>query len=162
MSVAFAIIEKNKKSELIFFWETVITPEVLKKYMIDGTVVICPDEFSLENYRKYFEDESTLFLSGEATDTKKAKAWIDIHNGKFKQIFWTRRILYYNLTHYTNILYLEDAFGREYFHFPSRIHYLDVLFSLDQDPHFSIHILSSVPLLSTLSRAKHFDIINYS
>ena len=150
------------KNELVFFGETIITAEILKKYLQEKTVIICPDDFSLENYRKDFENENTFFFSNDLTDTRKAKAWIDIRNGKYTQIFWSRRLLYYNLTHYSNIVYLEDAFGREYFHFPSRIHYLDVLFSLEKTSHFRVRILTSIPLITTLARAKHFDIINHS
>jgi primosomal protein N' len=153
---------KKEKNKLIFFGDTIITPDILEKFLENRTIVICPDDFSLENYRKSFENEWTFFFSSELTDTRKAKAWIDIQNGKYERIFWTRRILYYNLAHYTNILYLEDAFSREYFHFPSRIHYLDVLFSLEKHTQFTIQILTSIPLLSTLSRSKNFEIINYS
>ncbi len=154
--------EQKSKNKLIFFGETTITPDILDEFIWEKTVIICPDDFSLENYRKSFENESTFFFSSELTDTRKAKAWIDIRNGKYERIFWTRRILYYNLTHYTNILYLEDAFWREYFHFPSRVHYLDVLFSLEKQSQFTIQILTSIPLLSTLSRSKNFEIINYT
>ena len=58
---------------------------------------------------------------------------------------------------YTHIVYLEDALGREYFHYPSRVHYLDILLALEKHSYFSIDLLSSVPLLTTLSRFKHFD-----
>jgi primosomal protein N' len=150
------------KKELIFFSETTITSDILRPYLWEKTIIICPDDFSLENYRKDFENEHTFFFSTDLTDTRKAKAWIDIRNGKYTQIFWSRRLLYYNLAHYTHIIYLEDAFGKEYFHYPSRIHYLDVLFSLERTEHMNVSILTSVPLLTTLSQAKHFNIINYT
>ncbi|MBP9779152.1 hypothetical protein KBD33_00845 [Candidatus Gracilibacteria bacterium] len=151
-----------RKKELVFFSETTITSDILHPYLGEKTIIICPDDFSLENYRKDFENEHTFFYSTDLTDTRKAKAWIDIRNGKYTQIFGSRRLLYYNLAHYTSIIYLEDAFGKEYYHFPSRIHYLDVLFSLERTEHMNVSILTSVPLLTTLSQSKHFNIINHS
>lgn len=153
-------IAKGRQSSLTFFSDNIVTDEILREYMRPWTLVICPDDFSLESYRKSFESENTLFVPGDATDTKKAKAWIDIRNGKYEQIFWTRRLLYYNLREYDHIIYLEDAFGREYFHFPSRIHYLDVLLAIEKYGEFDIDILTSTPLLSTLAHTQHFTIKN--
>ncbi len=147
---------------LIFFSNTSITPEVLTPYLTPKTIVICPDDFSLESYRSFFESDTTLFISSDTTDTRRAKAWIDIRNGKYEQIFWSRRLLYYNMAAYSHIIYLEDALGKEYFHYPSRIHYLDVLLALEKHGQFSLDLLTSVPLLSTLSRFKHFDLLTVS
>ncbi len=148
---------KMIKHELHFFSGESINKENIEKYIVPQSVIICPDDFFLESLREKYAHENVLFLPQESTDTQKAKAWIDISNGKYSQIFCTRRILYYNLARYNKLLYLEDAFGKEYYHFPSKIHFLDVLLALAWSHGGDIDILSSVPLLSTLQKCKHFS-----
>jgi hypothetical protein len=50
-------------------------------------VIIAPDDFLLYSLEPYFSDDQTLFLTSDFSDTKRAKAWIDIANGKFVRIF---------------------------------------------------------------------------
>jgi primosomal protein N' len=144
--------------KLLLLRDRIIDHIVIGKYLQNMQVIIAPDDFLLYSLEPYFSDDQTLFLTSDFSDTKRAKAWIDIANGKFVRIFWTRKILYYNLQAYSQILYLEDAFSREYFHFPTRIQYLDILSFLDQAHQFHIHILSSSPFLKTLSMFRHYSI----
>lgn len=137
-----------------------ITPETIRKYTTAGTIVICPDDFYLFSLAETISDEGTFFLPAEATETQKVKAWIDTYQGKYPKIFWTRRILYYNLARYTKILYLEDAFQWEYMHYPTKIHYLDVLAQLGKNTSMDIQILTTNPLLTTLQKFRDFELIN--
>lgn len=150
----------KEPSNIFFFHNSIINAKILNKYVGKKTIVICPDDFSLTQYRKVFENEATLFLPNDATDARRSKAWIDIRNGKYDVVFGTRKVLYFNLVEYSHILYLEDAFSDEYFHYPTRIQYLDVLKNLDNSRIFTIDILTSVPLLKTLITFRHFHLGN--
>jgi phosphoribosylpyrophosphate synthetase len=128
------------------------------------TVIILPDEYAMIPYQEYNKDqEDVLFVSGDMTDVRRAQAWIDIANGKFRVIYWTRRIIYYNLSQYTHILYIEDALGPDYWHYPIRIRYSDILdiFRVT-NPNKNITILTSIPTLTTLAHFRHYPIENIS
>lgn len=137
-----------------------IDTKLLETMIEPGTVVLCPDDFYLYHLEEIWRWDGAFFLPAEATDTQKSKAWIDIYHGKYSQIFWTRRILYYNLASYQKILYLEDAFVTEYMHYPTKIHYLDILRHLADTHAMNITILTTAPLLSTLHTFRDFDLIN--
>lgn len=47
-------------------------------------------------------------------------------------VFSTRKTLFFNLSGYSQILYLEDAFMNEYFHYPTSLHYNDILRFIDE------------------------------
>lgn len=158
-------LQKLKQSEnaLHISQKSIINHSIIARFLKDiPQVIIVPDDFTLLDLESHFASEDTLFVFQEMTDTRRAQAWIDIRAGKYKRIFWTRRILYYNLEAYTDILYLEDAFQTEYFHFPITIEYLKVLEFLDKNTQFHIDILTSWPLIKTLSVFRHFPITNFS
>lgn len=142
--------------------DNIVTPELVHSYINWPTVVILPDDFSMISYRQYHANESNiLFVGNDMTDTRKAQAWIDISNGVFPIIYWTRKILYYNLTHYQNIIYIEDSLGPAYWHYPIRIHYNDIIRIFTQlNPPISFTILTSVPTITALTYFRHFDIKN--
>lgn len=153
-------VSHDSNGRIIFLQNTIVTPTVLSEYISERTVIVCPDDISLFQYQKAFEDSSYFFLPNEATDAKRSKAWRDIRNGLYSTIFSTRKILFFNLERYQHILYLEDAFVNEYFHYPTYIHYNDILKSLDETKQFQIDILTSIPLLRTLVDFRHFEIKN--
>jgi primosomal protein N' len=140
--------------------DSIITGGILRDLLKPGTIIVCPDDFTLYRLEEELSGMDIFFLPGESTDTKKAQSWIDIRNREYDIIVWNRKILYYNLAAYTNIIYLEDAFGREYFHYPIRIEYIDIFDMIDKQSRFALHILTSTPRLTTLTRFRHFHLQN--
>lgn len=123
---------QRQESCISFFQNTTITPEVLKPYLSPGTIVICPDDIALSVFEKAFQEDRHFFLPNEATDARRSKAWRDIRNMEYAIVFSTRKTLFFNLSGYSQILYLEDAFMNEYFHYPTSIHYNDILRFIDE------------------------------
>jgi hypothetical protein len=142
--------------------EWIVTPELLESYINWPTIVVLPDDFAMMPYREYLKNQEwILFIGNDMTDTRKAQAWIDISNGVFSTIYWTRKILYYNLSHYKNIIYIEDSLGPNYWHYPIRIRYNDILrIFVEVNPHITFSILSSVPTITALNYFRHFEIKN--
>lgn len=151
-------IPVQDSGRLLLSQNEILHANILRLFLTHSQVIVVPDDFTLLQYERDFSQDTTLFVFQEMTDTKKAQAWIDITNGKYTRIFWTRRILYYNLQAYSNILYLEDAFQGEYFHFPTRIQYIHILSFLEKTKKFHIDILTSSPLLKTLHTFRHFPL----
>lgn len=143
--------------------DTIVTPTLVDTYTKSWpTVVILPDDYAMMPYRAYYQDRAdVLFVSSDMTDVRRAQAWIDIVNGKFSIIYWTRRIIYYNLARYANIIYVEDALGPDYWHYPIRIDYGEILHIFAKmNPDRDITILTSVPTLTTLTHLRHYQIAN--
>jgi hypothetical protein len=113
-------------------------------------------------YKQYYSGrEDILFITNDMTDVRKAQAWIDTSNGIFPIIYWTRKILYYNLSKYQNIIYIEDSLGPDYWHYPIRIHYNDIIrIFIEVNPLISFTILTSIPTLSVLTYFRNFEIKN--
>jgi hypothetical protein len=142
-----------------------VTPAIVERYIGSWpTLIILPDEYAMIPYQQYHENQGDiLFVSGDMTDIRRAQAWIDIANGKFSTVYGTRRIIYYNLAYYSHIIYIEDALGPDYWHYPIRIRYSDILdifqmANIDKN----ITILTSVPTLTTLANLRHYPIANIS
>lgn len=154
---------RNKKKWAIHIVKDgIVTPQIVSKYLQWPTVIIVPDDFAMKPYQSMCKDtENVLFVTGDMTETKRAKAWIDITNGSFSIIYWTRKILYYNLSKYKNLIYIEDALGPDYWHYPIRIQYNDILRIFSKvNPWIQLTILTSLPCLSTLSYFRDFTIKN--
>ncbi len=141
---------------------SIVTAGLVDTYIDWPTVVILPDDFSMMPYRSHYHDrDDILFVSNGMTDVRRAQAWIDISSGVFSIIFWTRKILYYNLTKYNNIIYIEDSLGPDYWHYPVRIQYSSILHIFSRvNTGTHLTILTSVPTLSTLIHFRHFEIKN--
>lgn len=157
------IVHTNKKKWIIHIMKDgIVTPHIVSQYLGWPTIVILPDDFAMKPYQSYFENqEDTLFMPNDMTEAKRAKAWMDITNGTFSIIYWTRKILYYNLSQYENIIYVEDALGHDYWHYPIRMRYNDILRIFSTvNPGIQLTILTSVPCLSTLSYFRDFTIKN--
>lgn len=143
--------------------DSIVTPELVETYTQGWpTVVILPDDYAMMPYREYYRDrDDILFVSNDMTDTRRAQAWIDINNGRFSIIYWTRKIIYYNLSAYSQIIYIEDALGPDYWHYPIRIDYGDILHIFaTMNPTRDLTILTSVVRLTTLTHFRHFQIEN--
>lgn len=146
--------------EIVIFKESIITGKILEKYIEKWTIILCPDDLSIYRIQEELSKfTNILYIPNESSETKKAQSWIDIKNKKYDIIVWNRKILYYNLNEYKKIIYLEDAFGREYFHYPIKIEYIDILKILNEQDTFNISILTSVPRLTTLKIFHHFHTI---
>ena len=155
-------IHPDQQRKLHIVQDTIVIPELVDTYMKWPTIVILPDDFAMIPYREYYPDrDDILFMSNDMTDVRKAQAWIDISNGVFPIIYWTRKILDYNLSKYSNILYIEDSLGPDYWHYPIRIHYNDILrIFIQENPLISFSIITSIPTLATLTHFRNFEIKN--
>jgi primosomal protein N' len=140
----------------------IVTPELVESMISDRTVVILPDGYAMMPYRlRYADRDDILFVHEDMTDIRRAQAWIDISNGLFPIIYWTRRILLYNLERYDHIIYVEDTLGSDYWHYPIHIDYLDILRMLaNARPPLRISIVTSTPRLTTLSLFRDFELSN--
>jgi hypothetical protein len=147
---------------LTLLQDGVVTPELVESTISDPTIVILPDGYAMMPYRmRYTDRDDILFVHDDMTDVRRAQAWIDISNGLFPIIYWTRRLLLYNLKRYDNIIYVEDTLGPAYWYYPIHIEYIDILRMLaDTHPPFRISILTSTPRLATLSLFRDFELKN--
>jgi hypothetical protein len=140
------------------FISRTFSPPDLSEYLTDGSVIV----FSSDMLMRVFthgkvKDSTILLLSASATATKKSQAWMDIYEWKYRIIVWTRRILYYNLSAYKNIVYIEDAFGVEHYQYPISIKSLDILDFIAENTPLDITIVTSSPsldLFATFPKAK--------
>ena len=157
------IVQKKWHGHIHIVQDNIVTPALVDTYTQSWpTVVILPDDYAMMPYREYYGDRAdVLFVSGDMTDIRRAQAWIDIANGKYSIIYWTRRIIYYNLEQYQNIVYVEDALGPDYWHYPIRISYSDILHIFATvNPDRDLTILTSVVTLATLTHLRHYPIHN--
>lgn len=166
-----AICNLQPNHTIEFFHSTRVTPAIIETYLTPNTLVILPDDILLRSCEQYFTRKSSiwdgnflwkqiLFAYGDTTITRKIRGWVDVRNHKFSICFWTRRLLYYNLSKYQQILYIEDGFAREYFQHPLRYKHIDILRALSKYSSLDIRILTSIPALETLSKLRNFSIHN--
>ncbi len=140
------------RTEIHFFSDSIVAPTGIHEYLLPDSIFIFPDDFFLLQFAKaiLYRDD-ILMIPNDATDTKRAQAWIDIYEKKYPIIFWTRRLLYYNLQAYSRIIYVEDAYGSEFFQYPSKIRTIDILaFISKYTP--QTYIITSSPTLELLHR----------
>jgi hypothetical protein len=79
-----------------------------------------------------------------------------VYHGERTVVAGTRRLLFFHLSAYDQILYIEDAFSDMYFQFPERIRYLDFLDRFGSDSP-NVTILSSTPSIYALTRLRTFQ-----
>lgn len=162
------ILEKNLEenpppwiSRIHHYIDSIFCPEDISRYLIPGSVLIFPDDILLSLFAKSIPESIMPHVAHVPTDltsTKRVSAWIDAYMKKYSIIFWTRRILYYNLSAYSHIVYIEDTFGTEQYQYPIKIQNLDILKALENTNKHSITIVSSSPGLMTLAYFRHFGI----
>lgn len=161
---------ENPKYQILNYLDTVFSPSNIGDFLIEDTVLIFPDDMFLSsfedaidtNLEKLGQENTALTYAkfyAESTPTRRSQGWIDIYEKKYKIIVWTRRLLYYNLEKYKNIVYIEDAFGMEYYQYPTRIKNLDILKYIADSKQFNITILSSSPTLSLFANFRDFKIV---
>jgi primosomal protein N' len=73
-----------------------------------------------------------------------------VYNGEKNIIIWTRRILYYNLSHYNNIVYIEDSLNKSAMRYGHRYKHLEILRNMSLNSHFNISILSTLPSIESM------------
>lgn len=126
--------------------------ESIQKYILGRTVLIFPDDFAIEAYLKTYpiDPETMLVVPDKLTETKKYKAFCSVYNGEKNIIIWTRRILYYNLSCYENILYIEDALHKSAMRFWHTYKHLEILRKMAPNSNLSITILSTLPSIESM------------
>lgn len=153
--------KKSSSVSIHHFINHIFSPNDLSAYLESGTVIIFPDDIMLFTFLESRKKEKNiLIIPTEATSAKRVQAWIDIYEWKYEIIVWTRRLLYYNLTAYKNIIYVEDAFGALNFQYPITIRSLDVLTSLWLSHKHSLTIISSSPTLELFAKFPLAEIIS--
>ncbi|OIP54114.1 hypothetical protein AUK10_01490 [Candidatus Gracilibacteria bacterium CG2_30_37_12] len=119
--------------------------------VIPRFIIIFPDDFAINAYIKSFPvDENILVIPDALTETKKHKAYFSVYNGEKNIIIGTRRILYYNLSHYENILYIEDALHKTAMRFNHIYKHLEILRKMSSFSDFNITILSTLPSIESM------------
>ena len=144
----------DKALEIHHYIDAIFQREDIITYMKPGTVFVFPDDIMLSLFFASLEEkkrESIQLIPNDLTPARRVWSWIEIYSRKHDIIFWTRRILYYNLSQYENIIYIEDALGTEQYTYPIKIQNLDILQALQKSKTHSIILISSTPSLMTLS-----------
>lgn len=145
--------------EIFLSQHDIITAEKILPFLKPNIIIILPDDIMLHIWREKLQNHKDIFfLPHEATDTRRMQSWIDIVNKKFPIVIGTRRLLWYNLSAYTEIWYIEDGFSQTYFHYPIEIENIDLLAHLANSEKFSIKIFTSIPQLKTLSYFHYFTL----
>lgn len=155
--------------QILNYLDTIFSPSHIGEFLREDTVLIFPDDMFLSSFEDaidvYIEkmkwENTTLTytkLYAESTPTRRSQSWIDVYEKKYQIIVWTRRLLYYNLEKYKNIIYIEDAFGMEYYQYPTLIKNLDILRYVADSHNFNITIISSSPTLSLFANFRDFKI----
>lgn len=143
----------GNKNPIQFYHHTSDVPffEMIQKHIKGKTVIIFSDDFAINAYIKSFPvDENTLVVPDALTETKKHKTYFSIYNGEKNIIIWTRRILYYNLSHYENILYIEDVLHKTAMRFNHTYQHLEILRKIALHSDFRITILSTLPSIESM------------
>ncbi|MDD5376784.1 MAG: hypothetical protein PHH16_01575 [Candidatus Gracilibacteria bacterium] len=126
--------------------------DVIRNHIDGRTIVAFPDDFAIDAYLKLhpINPETTLVIPDKLTETKKYKAFCSVYNGEKNIIIGTRRILYYNLSHYENILYIEDSLHSKAMRFGHSYKHLDILQRMATNSDFRITILSTLPSIGSM------------
>ena len=152
---ARALIQENIPNNIIRFYHHTSDAsfiESLQSHILPSTVIVFPDDFFLDTFLKYspINPETTLVVPDALTETKKHKAYISVYNGEKNIIIWTRRILYYNLSHYDHIVYIEDALHKTAMRFNHTYKHLEILRGMASKSHLQITIFSSLPSIESI------------
>ncbi|EKD30243.1 MAG: hypothetical protein ACD_78C00113G0002, partial [uncultured bacterium (gcode 4)] len=145
---------KNTNNVIGFYHHTSDTPffQAIRERIKEGTVIVFPDDFSIEAYLRIhpLDSETTLVIPDKLTETKKYKAFCSVYNGEKNIIIWTRRILYYNLSRYDSILYIEDSLHKSAMRFGHTYKHLEILRRIAPESDFNITILSTLPSIESM------------
>lgn len=151
---------KEKWKKMIHqYLDNIYTPVDANNTREEWVVFCFPDDFFLYSFFAKEKEKNILTIPHEATTTRKAQSWIDAREGKYEILVWTRKILYYNLSRYKKLIYVEDAFSAEQYQYPYRIKNLDILRSLADSSDIDITIVSSSPSLELLANFRDFSLV---
>ena len=116
------------------------------------TILVFPDDFAIDAYMRHasLKWDTTLIVHDKLTETKKHKAFFSVYNGEKNIIIWTRRILYYNLSRYDRVVYIEDAINKTVMRFNHTYKHLELLRRLAHYSHLHISIVSSLPSIESM------------
>ena len=149
--------------EIHHYIDTVFSPKDIIPYLHSSTIFVFPDDIFLGFFQKTLSEYTWLSIGicpNDTTPTRRSAFWIDIFEKKYDIIFWTRRILYYNLRAYHTIIYIEDAFSQEQYSYPTKIQNLDIVKYISQTRINDIIIISSSPTIALLSLFPRAQIIS--
>lgn len=132
--------------------------EVLKENIgnLEDTVIIFPDDFSIDSFlakNKDFEQGATIYKNSY-TYSKKYKTFLDILSKKNNILFWTRKVLQYNLGAYKKLVYIEDSMVKYNYNQFEKYSNLDVLKSMINQNFFEVYFISSVPSIEFFYSSK--------
>lgn len=124
--------------------------EARKKWV----AIIFPDDFAIEGYIQDFpiDKNTTLIIQNSLSETRKYKCFRDVYNEEKTIIIWTRKLLYYNLSGFPHILYIEDALHTEAMRFQHTYKHIEVLNRIVSSGIFDITILSTLPSIESMYR----------
>lgn len=131
--------------------------QMIQKYIDEkkeGVAIIFPDDFAIDGYISDMstDEKEALIIRDNITVTRKYKMFSQVYNGEKNIIIWTRGLLYYNLSHYPYILYVEDALNKRSMRFQHTYKHLDVIERMAESGLFDITILSSLPSVESMYR----------
>ncbi len=150
-------IVRDRQYSIIHAKNHVFSEKSLLPYCIPGNVLIFPDDYFLYTFLDTMP-EGMRYSASESSPVQKSKFWIDTYEGNIPILVWTRRLLYYNLSYYTHIYYVEDAFWDEEYQYPSRIRNLDTLRCIANQQQIDITIVTSTPTLELFAKFRDFRI----
>ncbi len=145
----------EKTEQKIRFYHHADNPsffQILHENIEWKTAIIFPDDFSLNAYFKAFslDTENELTIPDSLTDTNKYKAFAVVYNWEKNIIIWTRRLLYYNLSQYENIFYIEDSLHKTAMRFMHTYKHLDILRRITLHAHLKVTIFSTLPSIESM------------
>jgi len=123
--------------------------DILKEniWELEDIVFVFPDDFSIDSFLKdniEFQNNSSVYKNS-LTYSQKYKIYLDILSKKNNILFWTRKILQYNLVAYKKLVYIEDSMVKYNFNQFEKYSNFDIIKSIIDANVFDVYFISSVP-----------------
>lgn len=123
---------------------------------LEDCVIIFWDDFwigsFIENNKKY-QSEWIIYKNSDSY-SKKYRNFLDILSKKKNIIFWTRKLLQYNLSAYKKIIYLEDSMVKYNYNQFEKYKNLDILNYINLSKKFEIYFISTIPSIELFYLSK--------
>lgn len=149
---------QTSNNTILYFRDTSITDSFFSDILTTwSSAIVFPDDYFLLSHTDTCSSQCTLLLS-ESTPVQKNRCWIEATEWKIERFVWTRRLLYYNLTQFSHLYYIEDAFGDEDFSYPVRLRTLDILRAFADHAPLPITIVTSTPTLELFAKFRDFKL----
>lgn len=145
------ILPQKTKNKPVFLHNISIKSieETLKENIgdLNDTVIIFPDDFSIESFlnNNQWLGQEAIIYKNSFTYSKKYKTFLDILSKKKNILFWTRKVLQYNLGAFRKLVYIEDSMVKYNYNQFEKYSNLDILKSLIKQNVFELYFISSVP-----------------